>query len=440
MSTDIAIGTTHARPSSKLLMLGSALLVLIGTMLFVVWSRSGDWSDAERATLRSLWIGSLPQVPADPSNKVADDSRAVTLGHKLFFDTRLSKNGAVSCASCHIPGRNFNDNLPLAKGVGTTTRKTMTIVGAAFSPWLFWDGRKDSLWAQALGPLESSVEHGGTRSQYAHLLDKYYRGEYEALFGPMPDLSSRARFPDNAGPVDDPIAGAAWKAMAPADREAVTRVYANLGKAIEAYERKIVPGSSPFDNYVAALLKNNTEEMRNSLTPAQVAGAKLFISTAQCINCHNGPLLMGTAFHNTAVPGAPGLAADHGRQSGVEKVLADEFNCLSKWSDAKPEDCAELRFVSSTGEHLDGAFKPPSLRNIAQMAPYMHAGQYADLNGVLNHYNDAKPGPLGRSELKPLGLSQQEMQELIAFLGSLSAPIAAPTDLLKPPAQLQAGH
>ncbi|MDQ5826697.1 MAG: cytochrome-c peroxidase, partial [Chloroflexota bacterium] len=340
--------------------------------------------------------------------------------------------------TCHIPGRNFNDNLPLAKGVGTTTRKTMTIVGTAYSPWLFWDGRKDSLWAQALGPLESPVEHGGTRTQYAHLIDKFYRTEYEALFGPLPDFSDRTRFPDTAGPVEDPVAAAAWKGMTDDDRDAITRVYSNMGKAIAAYERKIMPGPSRFDRYVEALLKNDDKAMRELLSPSEVAGAKLFISEAQCINCHNGPLLMGTAFHNTGVPAAEGLPTDHGRLTGVQQVLEDEFNCLSRWSDAKAEDCAELRFVVRSGEQLDGAFRPPSLRNIAQTAPYMHAGQFASLTDVLRHYNEAKQGPVGHSELEPLGLSSAEIDNLIAFMGSLSGPLAAPPELLRPPAELQA--
>ncbi|MEO8288133.1 MAG: cytochrome c peroxidase [Chloroflexota bacterium] len=420
----------------KLLIALCAVLVVAGTVTFVVWSRA-EWSDQERATLSGLWIGNLPSVPPDPSNSVADDPRALKLGYKLFFDTRLSKNGAVSCATCHIPGRNFNDNLPLAHGVGTTTRKTMTVVGAAYSPWLFWDGRKDSLWAQALGPLENPVEHGGTRTQYVHVIDEFYRPEYEALFGTLPDFSDVERFPASAGPVEDPAAKAAWLRMTEADREAVTRVYVGMGKAIEAYERKIVPGPSRFDSYVEALLKNDTATMHKMLSPSEVAGAKLFISKAQCINCHNGSLFMGSAFHNTGVLAVPGLPTDHGRQSGVEKLLGDEFNCLSRWSDAGPKDCAELRFVARSGEQLDGAFKPPSLRNITMTAPYMHAGQLATLADVLKHYNEAKPGPVGHTEIKSLGLSSGEMEELVAFLGSLSSPIAASPELLTPPTQLQ---
>jgi cytochrome c peroxidase len=238
--------------------------------------------------------------------------------------------------------------------------------------------------------------------------------------------------------VEEPVARAAWKGMTDADRQAVTAVYVNMGKAIAAYERKIMPGPSRFDRYVEALLENDEAALREILTPQEIAGAKLFISKAQCINCHNGPLLMGTAFHNTGVPAAAGLPTDDGRQSGVRMLLDDEFNCLSAWSDAKPEDCGELRFAARSGEQLVGAFKPPTLRNIAQTAPYMHAGQFATLAEVLKHYSAAKPGPMGHSELEPLNLSQAEMEQLIAFLGALSGPLAAPPELLQPPAELQA--
>ena len=161
--------------------LGFVLLLSVGAIVYVLWPEGG-WSTDQITALKGLWLGSLKPLPSDPSNAVADDPKAATLGHQLFFDSRFSANGAVSCASCHVPAKNFNDGLPLAHGVGTTARKTMTVAGTAYSPWLFWDGRKDSQWAQALGPMESPVEHGGTRTQYAHLIDEFYRTEYEAVF------------------------------------------------------------------------------------------------------------------------------------------------------------------------------------------------------------------------------------------------------------------
>jgi len=396
-------------------------------------NQPASWDEAEVATLRSLRIGSLPPLSPDPSNAYADEPEAATFGQALFFDTRFSSNRKVACSTCHIPGRFFTDALPLAQGVGTTTRRTMTIVGTAYSPWLFWDGRKDSQWAQALAPMESPVEHAGTRTQYAHVIDEQYRAQYQSIFGDLPDFSNRTQFPDAAGPVDDPSAHQAWEAMTAADRDAVTRVYVNMGKAIAAYERRIVPGPSRFDRYVEALINDDQEALQTALTRDEVAGLRLFIGRAECIKCHNGPLFTNNDFHNTGVPAAAGLAADDGRASGVVKALNDEFNCLSQWSDAGKNDCADLRFVVSSGDQLEGAFKPPTLRNAAEVAPYMHAGQYATLTEVLRHYNNPPPAPLGHTELKPLGLTESELAQLEAFLRALSSPLIVPPGLLRSP-------
>lgn len=405
---------------STLTLILIALFGVIGAgMAMFIWGpRAGFWTEAEIATLRTLWLGSLPPLPADPSNQYADDPRAVALGEKLFFDMRFSVNGQISCGTCHLPELEFQDGRALAQGVGVTDRRTMPIAGVAYSPWLFWDGRKDSLWAQALGPLESMVEHGGTRAQYAHLIAAHYRDEYEALFGPLPDL---ADVPPTAAPIDNPTARTAWEAMTPAARESVTQIYANMGKAIAAFERTIMPAPSRFDAYVQAMLDEDARAMRAALTPDEVAGLRLFIGAANCTQCHNGALFTDNDFHNTAVPTVPGLPEDTGRAAGARQVLADEFNCLSPYSDAAPEQCAELRFMISEGELLLRAFKPPSLRNVAERPPYMHAGQFATLEEVLLHYNSAPPAPAGHSELHPLNLSPAELGQLLAFLQTLSA-------------------
>ncbi|MNX79996.1 Cytochrome c551 peroxidase precursor [compost metagenome] len=392
------------------------------------------WTPEEKETLKSLWIGNLASPPPNPSNRYAQDSQASALGHKLFFDRRLSGNGNVSCASCHQPEKNFTDGLPLAKGIGTTSRKTMTVVGAAYSQWQFWDGRKDSLWSQALGPLENPLEHGTNRMQVVRLAASAYRDEYEALFGPLPDLADAARFPEAAGPVEDPTAKANWAQMRAEDREAVTRAFANLGKAIEAYERKLVPGASRFDTYVQALERGDREAMREALTVDEVQGLRLFVGKAQCITCHSGPLFTNNEFHNTGVPARSELSADTGRAQGALQVLADEFNARSPFSDTRQSaDQAHLRFLK-TGDHQNlRAFKPPSLRNVAQSAPYMHAGQFADLQQVIAHYDQAPQAPQGHSELTPLHLSAKERDQLERFLRALDGPLSTPAELLSAP-------
>jgi cytochrome c peroxidase len=297
----------------------------------------------------------MEPLPPDPTNRVADDPRAVDLGRRLFFDTRLSSNGRVACSTCHLSDRDFQDGKALATGVGTTARRAMPLAGTARSPFLFWDGRKDSLWAQALGPLESSVEHGGTRAQYAHVVADAYPLEYEQLFGALPDLSGVPRL---AGPVADREAALAWSALGSTQRDDVTRVFVNIGKAIAAYERRIDFEASRFDKYVAAVTTGQSGQ--SILTDDEIAGLRLFIGRANCTQCHNGPLFTSNEFHNTGVRPRPELPVDHGRLTGATAVLRDEFNCRSRWNDAR-ERCSELEFIV-TGEHtLERAYKTDPL-------------------------------------------------------------------------------
>jgi cytochrome c peroxidase len=405
------------------------LLAIVALMTLAAVS-GARWSKQELAQLRELSIASLPPLPEDPSNRVADDERAAEFGQRLFFDVRLSSNGQVACASCHLPDKLFQDGTPLAKGVGTTDRRTMSIIGTARSPWQFWDGRKDSQWAQALGPLESAVEHGGDRTQYAHLLAEQYRADYEAIFGRMPDLGA---LPKHAGPVPDPKARAAWEALSPTQRDHVSGVFANLGKAIAAYERRIDPGPSRFDAHVEAAVQGDTRRMQSTLSRDEIAGLKLFLGKGQCLQCHSGPLFTNNEFHNTGVPAARGQPADTGRLAGARQVLQDEFNCLGRFSDARPEQCGEIRFLAEDNGNQLRQFRVPSLRNVAERGPYMHAGQFATLKEVVEHYNRAPAAPQGHSELKPLGLSAIEVGQLVAFLGTLSGPVRAEAKWLRAP-------
>jgi cytochrome c peroxidase len=371
------------------------------------------WSVEEQGIIASLSLSELGPLPPDPSNRVADDPRAVDLGCAVFSDTRFSANGAVSCASCHLPDRQFQDDLPLGRGVGTTGRRTMPIAGMAYSPFLFWDGRKDSLWSQALGPMESHVEHGADRTQYAHLIAEAYRDPYEALFGALPNLD---HLPRRAGPVDDPAAAAAWQEMREEDRIAVSVVFANIGKAIAAFERTIKPAPTRFDAYAAAMSTGTGDDI---LTDDEIAGLGLFIGKGECVNCHNGPLLSDNHFHNTGVAAAPGAPADAGRATGAPLVRDDPFNCLGSFSDAAPEDCSELRFMVVGGPDDPGAFKTPSLRGAASRAPYMHAGQIETLDAVLRHYQSVPEAKIGHSELRPLNMSDTELHQIAAFLATL---------------------
>lgn len=385
---------------------------------------SARWSPQERATLASLSLASLEPLRPDPSNRYADDERAAAFGRELFFDTRLSGNGKVSCGTCHLPSMDFQDGKALAEGVGTTDRRTMPVAGTAHSAWLFWDGRSDSQWGQALGPLESPVEHGGSRTLYAHVLAEHHRQEYESLFGPLPDL---AELPRHAGPVADSTWRRAWDRITPERREDITRVYANIGKALAAFERRIEYGESRFDRYVELELAGRSHGESSAFTKDEEAGLRLFIGKASCVNCHNGPLFTDNHFHNTGVAASRDVAVpDSGRLTGVRQAVAGEFSCTSRYSDAMPEDCEELRFAVTEGHELLRAYKTPSLRNVAERAPYMHAGQIATLEEVVRHYDRAPRAPFGHSELRALRLSARERQQIEAFLRTLSAPLRAP--------------
>ncbi|HKC40433.1 MAG TPA: cytochrome c peroxidase, partial [Gemmatimonadales bacterium] len=356
---------------------------------------------------------------------------AARLGHALFFDTRLSRTGRVSCASCHVPDKDFQDGLPLGQGVGTAGRRTMPIAGTAYSPWQFWDGRADSQWEQALGPLENPVEHGSDRTQIARIVASEYRQGYEAVFGRLPVL---LQAPVHASPVGDSASAAEWTRLPAARQDDITRVYANIGKAIAAYERRIGFAPSRFDRYVDAELGRREHTPESAFTADEENGLRLFIGKASCVNCHNGALLTDNHFHNTGVAASiAALPPDSGRTAGVRKAIAGEFSCTSRFSDAKPEDCAELRFAVTEGEELVRAYKPPSLRNVANRSPYMHAGQIATLADAVRHYDDAPVAPFGHSELKPLHLTAAEQRQLVAFLGTLTGPLAAPPGLLSAP-------
>ncbi len=387
------------------------------------------WSREERGILATLSLRALGPVPSDPSNAFERNPAAIALGKRLFNDPRFSRNQQVSCASCHDQDKQFQDSLPLSKGVGTGSRRAMPIVGVGHNPWLFWDGRKDSVWSQALGPLEDSVEHGGNRGRYAHLMNAHYRAEYEAIFQPMPDLSM---LPLDAGPNGTQAEQTAWKGMDAKRRQDVSRVFANMGKAIAAYEKTLAFGESRFDRYVQGVVQRETASAP-LLTAEEQNGLRIFIGKGQCVTCHNGPLFSDQQFHNTGVPQRDGANPDRGRIAAIAKVKADEFNCLGTFSDAKPEQCQELRFIVPEGPLLEGAFKTPGLRGVALRPPYMHAGQINTLKEVLAHYVKAPKAQVGHTELahgepghterKPIQLSTPEVQDIIAFLGTLSGPI-----------------
>lgn len=371
---------------------------------------ASEWSPAELEILRSLTLSSLPKLPPDPTNKYADDPRAADFGHRLFFDTRLSSNGAVACATCHQPDRDFTDGRKVSVGLGVTTRNAPTIVGAAYNIWFFWDGRKDSEWSQALGSIENPLEMDMPRGKLVETIraNGDLARHYAAIFGALP---------------------------APGDRDGVNRAFANIGKAIAAYERRLMPGPAKFDRYVDAILAGRKPAPQDELSLDETEGLHAFIDDqrGRCLRCHNGPLFTNQHFHNIGVDSPASDPGAEGRIAAVEIALADEFNCRGKYSDARPRDCAELTFARRHSTELLGAFKVPTLRGLAKTGPYMHIGNLRSLNDVMWHYRGLPAARVGQTELDSFTITGAEFDELEAFLRTLDGPIDAPARYLHPP-------
>jgi cytochrome c peroxidase len=219
-------------------------------------------------------------------------------------------------------------------------------------------------------------------------------------------------------------------------------VFANIGKAIAAYEKSLQHAPTRLDGYIDAVLRGDAAA--GSLLQAdETRGLRLFIGKAQCVSCHNGPLLSDQQFHNTGVPPRDAAQPDRGRAAATAKVRSDEFNCLGPFSDAPPEQCQELRFMVTDDAALEGSFKTPGLRGVAGRPPYMHAGQFSTLDQVVRHYSAAPHAVVGHSELThrhagataphhteraPIELSDAEAADLVRFLNTLSADPKSPSD------------
>ncbi|MCZ6835733.1 MAG: hypothetical protein O7G85_08165 [Planctomycetota bacterium] len=404
--------------------------LVCGVGISMIWMMLGAWNatkseddftDRERKKILSL--SPVPPTPSDPTNQYADVPKAAHFRQFLFFDPRMSGLGKVSCATCHDPQRTFTDGKALVEGEGIALRNSPTLLNTTQLRWFFWDGRADTLWSQALEPIENEREMNSDRVHVVRLVgsDPELRVAYESIFGEWPDALVEPNLPDHARPVMDepnhPL-NLAWLAMPESQREAVTRVFVNVGKAIDANERRLRGGPSDFDRYVKAL-RSGAANAETHLPESALQGLALFIGKANCRFCHHGPMLSDGEFHNTEAPPNPDVkTVDTGRYEGVKKLLHSPFNASGKYSDAPRH--TNLR----QGAELWGQFKTPSLRNVALTAPYMHQGQYASLHVVIRFYStreDAIPNGHHQEQiLLPLNLSHTEIDALVDFLESLT--------------------
>jgi cytochrome c peroxidase len=305
--------------------------------------------------------------PPDPTNAYADSIPAAALGGKIFVDPSFSPSGIVSCSACHAAEYQFADGFPTPpEGVARLTRNAPSLTYSAHNRWQFWDGRADSLWGQATGPMEAPNEFGSSRLFIAHALYATYQLQYQAIFGPLPPLDDTARFPP-AGKPGDP----AWEAMAPADQYAITQIFVNIGKSLAAYERTFRGAGAQLDAYAGGSTTALTDQQKDGLLAFFQAG---------CAQCHWGPLMSDGAFHNLRFPSGVINSGDPGRQTGIPEYLASEFTAGGVWSD----DVWEARDAPLAGPWTFGAFKTPQIRNVALTAPYGHGGNYVQLSQVVD--------------------------------------------------------
>jgi len=336
----------------------------------------------------------LPAVPIPNDNLQTPEK--ISLGDKLFHDKRFSIDGTVSCANCHDAKKAFGDGLAVSLGHHdlTGTRNAPTVINAAFYTSQFWDGREPDLEGQSKQPFVNPVEHGLTDHEVILEIvrtDTDYQTAFSSIFG----VSGKQVSIDH------------------------------VAKAIASFERTIISGNSPFDRYY---FKGDTKAMSDT----QVRGFKLFIGQGRCVSCHtieqDHALFTDNRFHNIGI--------------GINDIQQDVPRLAEAFLQAKNKDVdvdimvltdkksSELGRFAITNE-LDkvGAFKTPTLRNIEMTAPYMHDGSLKTLKDVIIHYHNggvtpasAKVNAYLSGGIRPLNLTEAQIDDLVAFMKALTSP------------------
>jgi cytochrome c peroxidase len=347
-------------------------MMLAGLLLLM--AQGWAWAGAPEA------IGPLPPVPVPEDNPMTPEK--VELGRLLFFDARLSGDGSMACASCHVPELGWTTNTPLSPAYPTNMerRNSQTLLNVAYHKVLLWDGRATSLEKQALGPIQNPLHMNQNLDLLVERLNAIpdYVERFQRVFG--------------------------------------TAVTADgLGKALAAFERTLVTRHAPFDRYMAG--------DRQAMSASAQRGMELFKGKARCILCHHGPNFSDNRFHNLGVPEAPLLA--HPLVQAALRFDAKRMNVPAYQQ--VTEDWG--RYLVTKQEQDKGAFRTPSLRNVAQRDPYMHNGVFQSLEEIIDFYDRGGGAVPGKSPLlQPLGLTPQEKGDLLAFLHALTGevPTVAP--------------
>jgi len=336
----------------------------------------------------------LPAVPVPADNP--QTPAKIALGKKLFHDQRFSIDGSVSCATCHDEKQAFTDGKQFSTGHHglTGTRNAPTVVNAAFYKSQFWDGREPDLEGQSKQPSINPVEGG--------------------LANHEPILSIARTDPDYIKGFKDVFGVSGAKLTMD-----------HVAKAIASFERSLVSGGSPFDRYYF-----NGE--KNAMTEAQIRGFNLFIGEGRCVSCHtieqDRALFTDSRFHNIGI-GINAIQSDIPRLAIAfleSKAKGGEVDQMVL-SDKKSSELGRFAVTDRLSEM--GAFKTPTLRNIELTAPYMHDGSLKTLKEVVVHYNnggvtpkDAKVNDFLSGGIRPLKLTDAQVEDLTAFLKALTSP------------------
>lgn len=335
----------------------------------------------------------LPNVPIPADNP--QTQAKIKLGERLFHDKRFSADGKVSCSTCHDPQKAFTDNRKTAKGFNsqTGTRNAPTVINAAYYTSQFWDGREPDLEGQSKQPPINPVE-GGLKNHQPILetirSDISYPGAFKKVFG----VSASSISMDH------------------------------VAKAIASFERTVVAGNSPFDQYQYGGDKQ-------ALSASQIRGLELFRNKARCVSCHRieetQALFTDNRFHNIGI----GFKKIRNReaQTAAELLKSKHRGKNIDVSVLTQENLSELgRFAVTENPTEVGAFKTPTLRNIELTHPYMHDGSLKTLADVVDFYNNG--GRINESDpvsgflsggIKPLGLTTEEKKDLVSFLKALTS-------------------
>ena len=341
----------------------------------------------------------LPPVPIPADNPQTPEK--VALGDKLFDDKRFSSTGQVSCATCHDEKKAFTDT-PLRTSEGikkggkalTGTRNAPTVVNAAYFTAQFWDGRSASLEDQSQHPFLNPVEMGLKDHQPILKIvrsDPEYVKAFERVFG----------------------------------KKGAQITMKEVQQAIAAFERTQVAGNSPFDRYFYG-------GESGALTDAQKRGFDLYVNKGRCVSCHvieqTQALFTDNRFHNVGV----GINDIQGEVPALAGAFLQAKATLAEvdvkvLSDKRTSELG--RFAISRDFEGLGAFKTPTLRNVAVTAPYMHDGSLKTLKDVVVHYNNGgvtKEGdPVNdflSGGIRPLSLTEQEIDDLVSFMEALTSP------------------